>query len=82
MRGLLLWASQNQWLAQRLPRYRFVQRAVTRFMPGEELEAALRESQAQKGKGTPTSGSASRRTFWTAMRTWSPFSPWRRPSGW
>lgn len=54
MRGLLLWASQNQWLAQQLPRYRFVQRAVTRFMPGEELEAALRESQAQNEKGIGT----------------------------
>ncbi len=54
MRRALLWASQSPWLAQRLPRYRFVQRAVTRFIPGEELEAALRESQVQNGKGIGT----------------------------
>ncbi len=37
MRQLLLWGSQNPWLSQKLPRYRFVQRAVRRFIPGEEL---------------------------------------------
>jgi len=44
MRQLLLWGSQNPWLSQKLPRYRFVQRAVRRFIPGEELEAALTEA--------------------------------------
>ncbi len=51
MRRALLWASKNPWLAKRLPRYRFVQRAVTRFIPGEEFGAAAREAEAQKGKG-------------------------------
>jgi proline dehydrogenase len=41
MRSALLWASQNQWIKQTLPRYRFVRRAVTRFMPGEEASDAL-----------------------------------------
>jgi len=44
MRQLLLWGSQNPWLSQKLPRYRFVQQAVRRFIPGEELEAALTEA--------------------------------------
>src|SRR5258705_11276992 len=41
MRQLLLWASENAWLRERMPRFRFVQRAVKRFMPGETIEAAL-----------------------------------------
>lgn len=40
-RSAFLWASQNAWLAERLPRYGFARRAVRRFMPGETLEAAL-----------------------------------------
>jgi proline dehydrogenase len=41
IRRTLLWASRNDWLARRLPRYRFAQVAARRFMPGEDLEAAL-----------------------------------------
>ena len=41
MRQVLLWASENAWARQQLPRYGFVRRAVSRFMPGETLEAAL-----------------------------------------
>lgn len=39
---MLLWASENRWCSRTLPRYGFVRRAVGRFMPGEELEDALR----------------------------------------
>ena len=46
LRSVLLWGSENAFLAGRLPRYRFVKRAVRRFMPGEDLEDALRESSA------------------------------------
>ena len=46
LRSALLWGSENAFLAGRLPRYRFVKRAVRRFMPGEDLEDALRESSA------------------------------------
>jgi proline dehydrogenase len=42
----LLWASRNQWLAHHLPRYRFAQAAARRFMPGEDLEAALSAAEA------------------------------------
>ncbi|HVR43353.1 MAG TPA: proline dehydrogenase family protein [Thermoanaerobaculia bacterium] len=40
-RSLLLRASRSRWLAEHLPRRPFVQRAVRRFMPGEDLESAL-----------------------------------------
>jgi len=42
LRNALLWASHNSWLAERVPRYRFARLAVRRFMPGEDLESALR----------------------------------------
>ncbi|MEK7330015.1 MAG: proline dehydrogenase family protein [Candidatus Eisenbacteria bacterium] len=41
MRQLLLWASENAWLRERMPRYGFVRRAVSRFMPGEDVGAAF-----------------------------------------
>jgi proline dehydrogenase len=41
MRRLLLWASENAWLGRRMPRLGFVRRAVKRFMPGEDSEAAF-----------------------------------------
>lgn len=50
-RKILLWASTNPTLSRRLPRYRFVQRAVRRFMPGEELDDALREASRLEEEG-------------------------------
>ena len=41
MRRLLLWMARNPWLKERLPRLRFVRRAVRRFMPGEDADAAF-----------------------------------------
>ncbi len=41
MRSILLATSQSRWLRERVPRYWFVRRTVSRFMPGEELEDAL-----------------------------------------
>ena len=41
MRRIFLWAAKNGWLKTRLPRFRFMQRAVRRFMPGETLASAL-----------------------------------------
>jgi proline dehydrogenase len=46
LRRALLWASQNRWMRERVPRYRFVRRSVERFMPGEEIEDALRAARA------------------------------------
>jgi proline dehydrogenase len=41
MRRVFLWAARNSWLKEHLPRFRFMKRAVRRFMPGETLESAL-----------------------------------------
>ncbi|MBA2300440.1 MAG: proline dehydrogenase family protein [Chloroflexi bacterium] len=41
MRRVFLWAARNAWLRDRLPRMRFMRRAVRRFMPGETMESAL-----------------------------------------
>ena len=41
MRRIFLWAARNRWLKERLPRLRFMRRAVRRFMPGETLDEAL-----------------------------------------
>lgn len=54
MRSVLLAASQNVWLRNHVPRYRFARRAVSRFMPGEELDAALTAARAMEQKGLGT----------------------------
>jgi proline dehydrogenase len=41
MRTMLLAASQNIWLREHAVNYPFVRRSVSRFMPGETLDAAL-----------------------------------------
>lgn len=41
MRTILLHASRNHWLRERLPRFRFARSAVKRFMPGEDIDSAL-----------------------------------------
>ena len=46
MRSLLLTASQNRWLRERAPKHAFVRRAVSRFMPGEELDDMLQAARA------------------------------------
>ena len=46
MRALLLWMARSTWLRERIPRLPFARRAVRRFMPGEEPEAALAQAEA------------------------------------
>ncbi len=41
LRSVLLAASQNKWLRENAVNYPFVRRSVSRFMPGESLDAAL-----------------------------------------
>jgi proline dehydrogenase len=41
LRSGFLWAARNPWLGTRLPAMPFMQRAVHRFMPGEEIDDAL-----------------------------------------
>lgn len=54
MRGVLLWASRSQKLREALPRYRFIRKAVRRFMPGETLEDAILAANELKAAGFPT----------------------------
>ncbi len=54
LRSALLWASTNPYLAKRLPRARFVQRATRRFLPGERLEDALDEARRLQAEGAAT----------------------------
>jgi proline dehydrogenase len=54
MRSMLLAASQNTWLREHAVHYPFVRRSVSRFMPGETIDAALAAAQtlAQRNIGT------------------------------
>jgi len=51
MRGLLLAGSQSAWLRRQATRRAFVKRAVSRFMPGETLDEALRAADALRAAG-------------------------------
>jgi proline dehydrogenase len=46
-----LWCAQNPWLAAHVPRWGFARRAVKRFLPGEQFEAALQAAVTFKGQG-------------------------------
>ncbi len=50
-RTLLLWASRNAWLREHVPQWPFVQRAVRRFMPGEQLADALKAAHRLQESG-------------------------------
>lgn len=50
-REILLRASQSDWLAEQLTRRPFARRAVRRFMPGEDVEAALDASESLHQQG-------------------------------
>ena len=54
MRSALLWVSRNDWMRETLPRYRFMRRAVNRFMPGEQAEDALDAAGLLKANGFST----------------------------
>src|SRR5271155_6037671 len=51
LRRSLLKASQSQWLRERAPRFGFVRRTVSRFMPGEEVADALAASRRLADSG-------------------------------
>jgi proline dehydrogenase len=51
VRSAFLAGSQSRWLRDRAVKYRFVQRAVSRFMPGEDLDAALAAARRLRGTG-------------------------------
>ena len=54
MRSALLRASKSQWLSQQVRSRRFVRRAVSRFMPGEDAESALQAAQQFTEQHMPT----------------------------
>ena len=54
MRRIFLWAARNGWLKERLPRLRFMRRAVRRFMPGETLTSALDAAAPLQAAGIAT----------------------------
>jgi proline dehydrogenase len=54
MRRLFLWAARDRWLKEHLPRFRFMKRAVRRFMPGESLDAALDAAASLEAAGIGT----------------------------
>jgi proline dehydrogenase len=51
MRSVLLAASTNKWLRENAVDFPFVRRSVSRFMPGETLEAALEAAQRLATRG-------------------------------
>lgn len=52
LRNALLAGSQSRWLRDRATKSRVVRRAVSRFMPGEDLEAALAAARDLQGTGS------------------------------
>jgi proline dehydrogenase len=54
LRRSLLKASQSPWLRERAPRYGFMRRTVTRFMPGEDVSDALSASRRLAETGIAT----------------------------
>ncbi len=54
MRRVFLWAARNRWLSERLPKFRFMRRAVRRFMPGETLADALAAALPLQAAGIAT----------------------------
>jgi proline dehydrogenase len=53
-RNLLLWGSKNDWLKSNIPRMKFVQKAVKRFMPGTTAEEAITATRDLLKQGIPT----------------------------
>ncbi len=53
-RNILLWGSKNPWLLNHVPNYKFVRKALKRFMPGENLSDAIEATNVFNKKGIPT----------------------------
>jgi proline dehydrogenase len=54
MRNFFLACSRSGWLRERAPRYRFVRKSVSRFMPGESPAEALDAASALSSKAIGT----------------------------
>lgn len=51
---MLVSASESAWLRERAPRYRFIRSAAARFLPGEDVAAALSASRRLASDGIST----------------------------
>ena len=54
MRRILLAGSTNAWLRERATKTAFVRRSVSRFMPGEQIDDAIRAAAELKAQGITT----------------------------
>jgi proline dehydrogenase len=54
LRRTLLWMAGDAWLRGHVPRLWFVRRAIRRFMPGEDAEAAIRAAASFESAGIGT----------------------------
>src|ERR1700746_233120 len=54
MRRAILMASASPWMRKNAPRYGFLRRTVTRFMPGENIDDALAAARQLAGKRIAT----------------------------
>jgi len=53
-KNILLWASRNEWLKNRIPKMKFTRRAVRKFMPGETADDAIAATRKLLGNNIPT----------------------------
>ncbi|MFZ3218357.1 MAG: proline dehydrogenase family protein [Candidatus Acidiferrales bacterium] len=51
LRRAILAASQNQWMREHAPRLGFMRRALSRFMPGEDVQDAVNAARALAANG-------------------------------
>jgi proline dehydrogenase len=51
MRTGLLWMARNTWMKEHLPKLPFAQKAVRRFMPGEDVEDAIEAADRLDAEG-------------------------------
>jgi proline dehydrogenase len=54
IRHVLVSASENAWLRERAPRFRFIRGAAARFLPGEDVESAMRAARRLAADGIAT----------------------------
>ena len=54
MRRSILMASQSPWMREHAPRFGFMRRTVTRFMPGEDVQDALTAARGLASNGLRT----------------------------
>ena len=53
-RNIILWASENPWMRLHVPKWKFVRRAIKKFMPGESVEDALNAAKKFQEDSIPT----------------------------